>query len=67
MVEDKVTLPYKIKAIKPSEQKKGYVEVVMEPMDPLEYNHSDEMGQPPIQVSGVGPNGSPFPPEMQHQ
>jgi hypothetical protein len=67
MVEDKVTLPYQIKAIKPSEQKKGYVEVVMEPVDPLEYNHSDNVDQPPIQVRGVGPNGSPFPPEMQQQ
>lgn len=67
MVEDSVTLPYQIKAIKPSEQRKGYVEVVMEPVDSLEYNQSDEMDHPPIQISGVGPNGSPFPPELQQQ
>jgi len=67
MVEDKVTLPYQIKAIKPSDQKKGYVEVVMEPVDPLDYHHSEDVNQPPIQVSGIGPNGSPFPPEVQQQ
>jgi len=51
MVEEMITIPYQIKAIKPSEQKKGYVEVVMEPVESLEYH----------------PDGSPFPPEFQNQ
>ena len=67
MVEDKITIPYQIKAIKPSEQKKGYVEVIMEPVDTLEYNHDSNIKQPPIQISGFGPNGAPFPQEFQQQ
>jgi hypothetical protein len=67
MVEDKITISYQIKAIKPSEQKKGYVEVIMEPVDALEYNHDRNIPQPPIHISGIGPNGGPFPQEFQQQ
>lgn len=67
MVEDNITIPYQIKAIKPSEHKKGYVEVMMEPVDRIEYHHEQSNDQPPIQISGIGPNGNPFPPEIQQQ
>lgn len=68
MVDETISINYKIKSIKPSEQKKGYVEVVMEPVESLEYPPEDNMHQvSPIHISGVGPNGSPFPPEFQNQ
>jgi hypothetical protein len=68
MVDETITIPYQIKAIKPSEQKKGYVEVVMEPVETLEYHQENQMhNTPPIHISGVGPDGSPFPPEFQNQ
>ena len=67
MVENKITIPYQIKGIKPSDQKKGYVEVVMDPVDALSYHHEHENDQPPIQISGFGPDGSPFPAEFQQQ
>ena len=67
MVENKITIPYQIKGIKPSERKEGYVEVLMEPVDRLEYNQEEDSGNIPIQVSGVGPDGSPFPPGFQNQ
>ena len=67
MVDNKVTIPYQIKGIKPSNQKKGYVEVTMEPVDPLDYTTDDQLNQTPIQVTGIGPNGAGFPPEVQQQ
>ena len=68
MVDEMITLPYQIKAIKPSEQKKGYVEVMMEPVESLEYHQENNISpNPPIHISGVGPDGSPFPPEFQNQ
>ena len=67
MVENKITIPYQIKGIKPSDQKKGYVEVVLEPVDILTYHHEHDDDQPPIQITGIGSDGSPFPPEFQHQ
>jgi len=68
MVDETISIPYKIKSIKPSEQKKGYVEVIMEPVESLEYPPEENMHQtPPIHISGVGPNGNPFPPEFQNQ
>ena len=68
MVEEMITIPYQIKAIKPSEQKKGYVEVVMEPVESLEYHQENQIpNTPPIHISGIGPDGSPFPPEFQNQ
>jgi hypothetical protein len=68
MVDETISIPYKIKSIKPSEQKKGYVEVVMEPVETLEYNRENNIERtPPIHISGVGPNGNPFPPEFQNQ
>jgi len=68
MVEEMITIPYQIKAIKPSEQKKGYVEVVMEPVESLEYHQENHISSPPpIHISGIGPDGSPFPPEFQNQ
>lgn len=68
MVDEEITIPYKITAIKPSDQKKGYVEVTMEPVEPMDYpqdNHIDP--NPPIHISGIGPDGGPFPPEFQNQ
>lgn len=67
MAENKITIPYQIKGIKPSEHKKGYVEVLMEPVDMLPYDHEDESDHLPIRITGIGPNGSPFPPEFQQQ
>jgi hypothetical protein len=67
MKDYKVTIPYQIKAIRPSELKEGYVEVVMEPVDKFEYNHEDSPSPPPITVTGIGPGGTPFPAELQHQ
>ena len=68
MVDETVTITYKIKSIKPSEQKKGYVEVIMEPLESFEYHQENNMDQvPPIQISGIGANGNPFPPEFQNQ
>ena len=68
MVENKITISYQIKGIKPSERKEGYVEVLMEPVDKLDYGQ-EEKGPDniPIKVTGVGPDGSPFPPGFQNQ
>ena len=33
MVENKITIPYQIKGIKPSERKEGYVEVLIEKVE----------------------------------
>jgi hypothetical protein len=66
MNENKITIPYQIKGIKPCPRKKGYVEVLMVPVDRLEYD-KDEDENMPIKVMGVGPNGMPFPPEFQKQ
>lgn len=66
MSENKITIPYEIKGIRPCPKKKGYVEVTMVPVDKLEYDKEDKDGTP-IKVMGVGPNGSPFPPEFQKQ
>ena len=68
MVENKITIPYQIKGIKPSERKEGYVEVLMEPVDKIDYSKEEEMsGNIPIKVTGIGPDGSPFPPGFQNQ
>ncbi|RLF04287.1 MAG: hypothetical protein DRJ64_07130 [Thermoprotei archaeon] len=67
MVENKVTIPYQIRGIKPSEYKKGYVEVTLEPVDAIDFNQDDENFHPPIRITGIGPDGSPFPPEFQNQ
>ena len=67
MVENKITIPYQIKGIKPSEKKEGYVEVLMEPVDRLEYNHEENLNNIPIKITGIGPDGSPFPPGIQEQ
>ena len=68
MVDETITIPYQIKAIKPSEQKRGHVEVVMEPVETLEYHQENQLNNPPpIHISGIGPDGSPFPPEFQNQ
>ena len=67
MVENKITIAYQIKGIKPSERKKGYVEVLMEPVDRLEFNQEEGSNSIPIQVTGIGPDGSPFPPGFQEQ
>jgi hypothetical protein len=67
MAENKITIPYQIKGIKPSERKQGYVEVSMEPVDKLEYNEEKSSDDIPIKVTGIGPDGSPFPPGFQEQ
>jgi hypothetical protein len=67
MVENKITIPYQIRGIKPSDQKKGYVEVVMDPVDMLLYHQDHDSDQTPIQISGFNADGNPFPPEFQHQ
>ncbi len=68
MVENKITIPYQIKGIKPSERKEGYVEVLMEPVDKIDYSKEEEMSDNiPIKVTGIGPNGSPFPLDFQNQ
>ena len=67
MVENKITIPYQIKGIKPSNKKEGYVEVLMEPVDKLEYKQDDYSDNVPIKITGIGSNGSPFPPGIQDQ
>jgi len=67
MVENKITIPYQIKGIKPSNKKEGYVEVLMEPVDKLEYKQEDYPDNVPIKITGIGSNGSPFPPGIQDQ
>jgi hypothetical protein len=67
MVENKITIPYQIKGIKPSDRKEGYVEVLMEPVDKLEFKQEEELENIPIKVTGIGPEGSPFPPGFQDQ
>jgi len=68
LVENKITIPYQIKGIKPSERKEGYVEVLMEPVDKLDYNQEEkDLDNIPIKVTGVGPDGSAFPPGFQNQ
>ena len=41
MKENKISLSYQIKSIKPSELKDGYVEVMLEPVDKIEYNQPE--------------------------
>jgi hypothetical protein len=67
MFENKITIPYQIKGIKPSERKEGYVEVLMEPLDKLEYKQEEQTDNVPIKIAGIGSNGSSFPPEFQDQ
>ena len=67
MVENKITIPYQIKGIKPCERKKGYVEVLMEPVDRLDYDREENSNNIPIKVTGIGPDGSSFPPGFQEQ
>ena len=67
MPENKITIPYQIKGIKPCERKEGYVEVLMEPVDKIEFDHKDEVDNVPIKITGIGPDGSPFPPGFQQQ
>jgi len=66
MSENKITIPYEIKGIRPCPKKKGYVEVTMVPVDKLEYD-KDDKDEMPVKIMGAGPNGSPFPPEFQKQ
>ena len=66
MSENKITIPYQIKGIKPCAKKKGFVEVMMFPVDKLEYDKIDNEDNP-VKVMGVGPGGTPFPPEFQKQ
>jgi len=68
LVENKITIPYQIKGIKPSERKEGYVEVMMEPVDKRDYSQEEKgLDNIPIKVTGVGPDGSAFPPGFQNQ
>ena len=67
MVENKITIPYQIKGIKPSDKKEGYVEVLMEPVDKLEYKDDENERNIPIKISSFGTNGSQLPPGFQDQ
>lgn len=67
MAENKITIPYQIKGIKPSDKIEGYVEVIMEPVDKLNFDNEDEKTNVPIKITGIGPDGSPFPPGFQQQ
>jgi hypothetical protein len=67
MAENKITIPYQIKGIKPSDKIQGYVEVLMEPVDKLDFGNEDEKANVPIKITGIGPDGSPFPPGFQQQ
>ena len=67
MAENKITIPYQIKGIKPSDKIQGYVEVIMEPVDKLNFDNEDEKTNVPIKITGIGPDGSPFPPGFQQQ
>ena len=51
MFENMITIPYQIKGIKPSERKEGYVEVLMEPLDKLEYKQEQQTDNMPIKIS----------------
>ena len=51
MVENKITIPYQIKGIKPCDKKEGYVEVLMEPIDKLEYNGNERSSDIPIKIT----------------
>ena len=66
MSENKITIPFQIKGIRPCPNKKGYVEVMMFPVDRLEYD-KDDKDEMPVKIMETGPNGSPFPPEFQKQ
>jgi len=67
MVENKITIPYQIKGIKPCDKKEGYVEVLMEPIDKLEYNGNERSNDLPIKITGIGMDGSSFPQGVQDQ
>ena len=66
MSENTITIQYQIKGIRPCPRKNGYVEVMMVPVDKLEFDN-DEKEETPIKVMGTGPNGVPIPPEFQKQ
>ena len=42
MVENRITIPYQIRGIKPCDKIEGFVEVLMEPIDKLEYNRNEK-------------------------
>ena len=67
MAENKITIPYQIKGIKPCDKKEGFVEVLMEPVDKLEFNKNEIPENVPIKITGVGMDGSYFPPGVQDQ
>lgn len=64
MNENKIVIPYQIKGIKTRSKEKGYVEVLMTPVNKLEI--IDNNKDLPIKISGVGPDGV-LPPEIIHQ
>jgi hypothetical protein len=47
--------------------KEDHVEVVMVPVEKIEYNQEKPSNNVPISITGIGPSGSPFPPELQNQ
>lgn len=67
MAENKITIPYQIKGIKPSDKIEGYVEVIMDPVDKLNYDTKEENTNIPMKITGIGPDGNPFPPGFQQQ
>ena len=61
--DNKITILYQIKGIRPSTRKNGYVEVIMSPIDKIEHEKDDL----PIKITGFGPDGDMLPPEMMKQ
>jgi len=63
--DNKITILYQIKGIRPSIRKNGYVEVIMSPIDEIE--HGKEKDDLPIKITGFGPDGGMLPPELMKQ
>lgn len=63
MTDDKITILYQIKGIRPCIKQEGYVEVLMSPIDKLSFDeeNNDDVA---IKVTGVGPEGGLIPPEV---
>ena len=65
MKDNKITILYQIKGIRPSLRKNGYVEVIMSPID--KWNLEKEEDNLPVKITGIGPDGGMLPPELMKQ
>lgn len=63
--DNKITILYQIKGIRPSVRKNGYVEVLMSPMD--KWDLKKEEDNLPVKITGIGPDGGMLPPELMKQ